>query len=245
MQANKNGIASDPLEWQGFWDRFQASIHNNDSLADIDGFNYLKDNLKGEALAAISGLSLSSENYKQAVAILKNRYGNEQVLISAHMESMLRIKKIKSKENVRGLRTLYNHIENCVRNLKSFKIDSASYGSPLIPILNISRDCTAKYVCTKCKSGRHHISICDFEERAKQEQEDKKEECSCARKNSNENRRSCCLYIVMIKLGYCVILPQTARANISDVDNCLQVHTRILFDSGSQGPTSLKQFEIS
>ena len=47
----------------------------------------------------------------------------------------------------------------------------------------------------------------------------------------------------MIKLGYCAILPQTAMANFSDVDNCLQVHTRILFDSGSQGPTSLKQFE--
>ena len=125
----------DPLEWQGFWDRFQASIHNNDSLADIDGFNYLKGNLKGEALAAISGLSLSSENYKQAVAILKERYGNEQVLILAHMESMLRINKIKSKENVRGLRTLYNHIENCVRNLKALKLDSASYGSLLIPTL--------------------------------------------------------------------------------------------------------------
>ena len=30
------------------------------------------------------------------------------------------------------------------------------------------------------------------------------------------------------------ILLQTARANISDVDNCMQVHSRILFDSGSQ-----------
>ena len=50
------GIASfyaELLEWQGFWDRFQASIHNNDSLPNIDIFNYSKDNLKGEALAAI------------------------------------------------------------------------------------------------------------------------------------------------------------------------------------------------
>ena len=78
----------DPLEWQGFWDRFQASIHNNISLADIHRFSYLKSNLKGEALAAISDLSLNSENYTQAVAILKERYGNEQVLILAHMESL-------------------------------------------------------------------------------------------------------------------------------------------------------------
>ena len=51
------------------------------------------------------------------------------------MESMLRINKIKSKQNVRGLRTLYSHIENCVRNLKALKLDSASYGSLLISIL--------------------------------------------------------------------------------------------------------------
>ena len=51
------------------------------------------------------------------------------------MESMLRINKIKSKENVGGLKTLQNHIENCVRNLKALKLDSASYGFLLIPIL--------------------------------------------------------------------------------------------------------------
>ena len=111
---------------------FLGQISSIDSLTDIDKFNYSKGNLKGEALAAISDLILNSENYKQAVAILKDRYGND---ISAHMESMLRINKIKSKENVRGLRTLYNHIENCVRNVKVLKLDSASYGSLLIPLL--------------------------------------------------------------------------------------------------------------
>ena len=61
-----------------------------------DKFNYLKGCLKGEAGAAISGWSLSSENYKEAVSILRDRFGNEQVLISAHMESLLKIDKIRS-----------------------------------------------------------------------------------------------------------------------------------------------------
>ena len=30
---------------------------------------------------------------------------------------------------------LHNHIENCVKNVKALKLDSASYGSLLIPIL--------------------------------------------------------------------------------------------------------------
>ena len=39
------------------------------------------------------------------------------------MESMLRIKKSKSKENVKGLSMLYNHIESFLRNLKALKLD--------------------------------------------------------------------------------------------------------------------------
>ena len=45
------------------------------------------------------------------------------------MESRLRIKESISKENVKGLRMLYNHIESCLRNLKALKLDSAGYGS--------------------------------------------------------------------------------------------------------------------
>jgi hypothetical protein len=37
----------------------------------------LKGCLKEEAWAAISRLSLSSENYKEAVSILRDRFGNE------------------------------------------------------------------------------------------------------------------------------------------------------------------------
>ncbi len=66
---------------------------------------------------------------------LKDRYDNQQVLISAHIESLLKISQIKSKENVNGLRTMYNHVESCLRNLKSLKLDTASYASLLIPIL--------------------------------------------------------------------------------------------------------------
>ena len=79
-----------PLEWQGFWDQFEVSIHRNESISDIDRFNYLKRYLSGQALSAISGLSLNAENYKEAITLLKDRYGNPQVLISAHMESLLK-----------------------------------------------------------------------------------------------------------------------------------------------------------
>ena len=30
------------LEWQGFWELFEVSIHRNESISDIGRFNYLK-----------------------------------------------------------------------------------------------------------------------------------------------------------------------------------------------------------
>ena len=58
----------DPLSWQGFWDQFSTSIHENEDITDIDRFNYLKRYLGGQALETISGLSLSKENYNHASA---------------------------------------------------------------------------------------------------------------------------------------------------------------------------------
>ena len=106
------------LKWQGFWDQFNVAIHQNESLSDINKLNYLKRFLTGEALASISGLALSSDNYQEAIDILKKRYGNPQVLITAYMETLLKLSKIKGKD-ISGLRKLYNEVDNCLRYLRS------------------------------------------------------------------------------------------------------------------------------
>ncbi|XP_066934625.1 uncharacterized protein [Clytia hemisphaerica] len=125
----------DPLLWQGFWDQYNVAIHENESLTDIDRFNYLKRFLSGEALRSVSGLTLNSENYQEAIQILKDRYGNEQILISAHMEALLKMNKVRGRDDLKNLRKLYNDVENCLRNLKALKMETAAYGSLLIPIL--------------------------------------------------------------------------------------------------------------
>ena len=124
-----------PLEWHSFYDQFNISIHQNKTLSDIDRFNYLRRYLAGQALATISGLTLNSENYKEALNILIDRYGNPQVLISAHMEALVKINKVKNMENLEALWKLYNDIQNCMRNLKFLKIESSAYGYLLIPLL--------------------------------------------------------------------------------------------------------------
>ena len=78
-------------------------------------------------MATFSGLSLSSENYKERIEILTNRYGNTQVLVSAHIDSLLKITEIKDLNDLEGLRKFYNDIESCVRNLKSLNIETTIF----------------------------------------------------------------------------------------------------------------------
>ncbi|KAL5494489.1 hypothetical protein EMCRGX_G015831 [Ephydatia muelleri] len=84
---------------------------------------------------AIAGLSLTSSNYDEAIAVLKKRFGNKQQLIAKHMDVLLHIEPVTSSRNIKGLRQLYDKVESQVRCLKSLGVDSASYGTLLTSIL--------------------------------------------------------------------------------------------------------------
>ena len=77
------------IEWQSFWDSFESAVHMNPSLLDIQKFNYLKSQLGGEASHTIDGLALTNANYKEAVNVLKERYGRSNKMIQAHMKALL------------------------------------------------------------------------------------------------------------------------------------------------------------
>ena len=58
------------------------SFESSSNLSGVKKFNYLRCFLDGEASHAIAGLSLTNENYKEALDLLKNRYGNPQLIKS-------------------------------------------------------------------------------------------------------------------------------------------------------------------
>ena len=71
----------DPVEWRAFWDQYKASIYDNKKLGTIHKYNYLRSYLHDAAADCINGLTLTEGNYKTAVEILTERFGNTQVLI--------------------------------------------------------------------------------------------------------------------------------------------------------------------
>ena len=124
-----------PIYWTSFWDSYESAIHANPSLSDVDKFNYLKSLLEREAFDAIAGLTLSSANYQQAVAILKKRFGNRQVIVTRHMDILLNLTAITGDYDLRGMRRLYNEVETNIRSLTALGVKSETYGTMLTSVL--------------------------------------------------------------------------------------------------------------
>ena len=68
-------FSGEKLKWAEFWDSFEAAVHLNTSLSEVDKLNYLMSKLSGEAKNSVSGIQLSNENYQVAVELLKEIYG--------------------------------------------------------------------------------------------------------------------------------------------------------------------------
>jgi len=82
-------FGGDKTKWSEFWDSFKCSVHENKTLSNSEKFNYLKSKLYGEAQRAVSGLTLSDINYKIAIEILRDRFGNVQEVVDFHYSKLI------------------------------------------------------------------------------------------------------------------------------------------------------------
>ena len=125
----------DPKQWQLFWDSFNSAVYANYSLQNVDKCNYLRGLLEGAALAAITGLALTESNYEAAIEVLKERFGNKQLIISSHMESLLQLSPVTSIAEIKKIRMIYDHVEANVKGLDALGIAPGTYGSLLVPVM--------------------------------------------------------------------------------------------------------------
>ena len=124
-----------PTEWQAFIDCFDSAVHSNPKLSNIDKMNYLKSLVESPVATSIKGLPLTSENYNSARKILEERYGNKQLIISSHMDNLLKLPVVSSVNDVKGIRQLYNKTEILIRGLQALGVEAQQYGSLLVPVL--------------------------------------------------------------------------------------------------------------
>jgi hypothetical protein len=126
-------FAGNPLQWQSFWDSFDAPVHNNPSLNGIQRFNHLKAQLVGEALQTIAGFPLTNSNYDQAIKLLRDRFGQPHNIVNAHMQALLEIPP--PSEHLDSFLSFYDILETHIRRLACLGKSQESYGDLLIPIV--------------------------------------------------------------------------------------------------------------
>ncbi|GFX61618.1 uncharacterized protein TNCV_5111051 [Trichonephila clavipes] len=130
-----NKYSGNYSEWLDFYNLFESSIHNNNRLSKVDKFNYLKSYLCGNALACINGFPISDDNYDRALDLLKDRFGNKNMLINAHLSNLLNLTPVRNPTDIVGLRNLYDRAETQIRSLESLGVKGESYSNLLTPIL--------------------------------------------------------------------------------------------------------------
>ena len=77
--------------WQTFWDSFNAAVHTNPNLTGVQKFNYLKAQLKGDAIRVVSSFPLTDVNYQHSITLLRERFGQPYKLINALMQALLNL----------------------------------------------------------------------------------------------------------------------------------------------------------
>jgi len=82
-------FSGDALEWQPFWDGFDVAVNSNPAISSIQKLNYLRSQLRGEASHVIAGFAHDKCPLWTFRTLLKERYGQPQKLIRAHMQALL------------------------------------------------------------------------------------------------------------------------------------------------------------
>ena len=103
------------LKWQPFWQAFEAEIHSDPTIANINKFNYLMGQLEPNVSRTVGGLFPSNDSYPQLVDLLQERYGSVPKIIMAYMRALYGLQR--PDYSVSSLRVFYDSLESFIRGL--------------------------------------------------------------------------------------------------------------------------------
>ncbi|XP_063218586.1 uncharacterized protein LOC134528849 [Bacillus rossius redtenbacheri] len=166
-----------PQQWANFSNLFITLVANNADISSVEKLAYLKTALNGEPLGMVQSLPISEANYEVAWKLLVGRYENKRLIVSVHVEALLKapMAASDSPKALRNLLTIVN--ENllalraldvpCPKFIKSSPKDRYKIAKEHKLCLNClspshaSKDCSSSS-CRYCGS-RHH-SLLHFEQ---------------------------------------------------------------------------------
>ena len=145
--------------WNTFWESYDSAVHRNRDLSEIDKFNYLNSLLTGTAREAVSGLSLTTANYAEVVAILKKCFGNADRIKARHMDILMNIELVTLSQDLKALQKLHDLVESHVGSLKALGVEANTYGSLLSSVILSKLPSDLQLIISRCNSESHQDLI--------------------------------------------------------------------------------------
>jgi hypothetical protein len=105
-------------QWLSFYQRFDSLIHSNASLSPIQKFQYLNSCVTGKANSVIKSLGITTENYPIAIALLKERYDDQRLIIKNHIRALFDLPNV-TKDSPASLRQLLDKVDLHLKVLKT------------------------------------------------------------------------------------------------------------------------------
>ncbi len=166
------------LKWREFWDAFEAAVHKNKDMSEVDKLNFLKNKMTGKAEILVRGYALTRENYPLVIKLLEERFGGKQACVAAHHQELMNIPA--STNNTTKLRTTFDHMESHLRSLEALgesqeqpifvSMIQNKLPSDVLLQLEMLKETTTEWTVTSLrKAFQRHLMAREAAERSKPE----------------------------------------------------------------------------
>lgn len=133
-KLNKPVFAGDPITWQPFWDSYDAAIHSNTMLSNVQKLMYLRVQLQEEAAEVILGFPLTNDTDMPSVDLLRSWFAKPDELKKAHMQALINLPNLSN--TLTSLQQFHDSVESHTRSLTTLGKNSDSYGDMLVPMIS-------------------------------------------------------------------------------------------------------------
>ncbi|XP_011162883.1 uncharacterized protein LOC105197970 [Solenopsis invicta] len=128
-------------DWYPFHNTFESIIYSNTKLTDIQRFHYLISSLESDAAHVIKSLKTTSDNYHQALDLLKQRYNDKRVIAQEHIKALYELPTVpKGNRNV--LRKLIDDVLRHLRSLKNLSRPTERWDDLIVYLIISKLDAT-------------------------------------------------------------------------------------------------------
>lgn len=173
-------------KWLEFRDTFDSLINDNDSIAPINKFHYLRNSLIGSAGIVIRSIEFSAKNYEFAWTALCDRYNNKTILINNHLSALVNLEPIQ-RESYKALRYVSDQVHKNLNALNSLEVPTTGWDPMVIYLVSAKLDPKTSSKWEEHRGRLSHLpTLKEFKEFL-ENRANVLETANCSRNNNNDN----------------------------------------------------------